>query len=135
MTPLDFYLNGILIYVPLAFVLSYAFSVYHEYSGMRGKNTKANVNKPIVRSVKNKVSKVIPDKKVGYCSCCETYLLDDSYYYSHVDGKKHKNNVTGIKNWISFVSQEEYANNNKAKKVQKARVQAVSEDYDEGWIL
>lgn len=135
MTPLDFYLNGILIYIPLAIALSYAFSVYHEYCVMREKNTKAKVNKPIVRAVKSKVSKVIPDGKVGYCSCCQTYLLDDSYYFSHVDGKKHKNNVTGIKNWISFVSQEEYANNNKANKVQKARVQAKSEEYDEGWIL
>lgn len=135
MMPLEFYLYGILIYVPLAVVLSYAFSVYHDYSELNDKPVKVKVSKPRVQGVKEKAPKIIPPGKVGYCICCETYLVDDSYYYSHVDGKKHKKNVVGVKNWINFVSHEEYSNNNKAKKVQKARVQASSEDYEEGWIL
>lgn len=133
--PLEFYLYGILIYVPLAVVLSYALSVYHDYTQLNSKPVKVKLIKQKASNTKEKVPKVIPAGKIGYCICCETYLLDDSYYYSHIDGKKHKKNVIGVKNWINFVGQEEYSNNSKAKKVQKARVQANNEDYEEGWIL
>jgi hypothetical protein len=132
---LEFYLYGTLFYISFSLVLSYAISVYSEYKDLQKLETKQLLPKPSKQTKQAKVVKIIPDGKVGVCSCCDTYLVDDSYYYSHVDGKKHKQNVIGVQTWLRFITPEEYNNNKIVQKVQKAKAQVKSEDYDEGFVL
>jgi hypothetical protein len=135
MITLEFYIYGILIYIPTALVFSYAYHVYTEYKALMAFYEKPTVTKVKKTPKPQKIQKFIPEGKVGVCTCCDTYLIDDSFYYSHIDGKKHKQNVSGVLNWLRFIPFEEYTKNKDARKVSKVKVQTHAEDYDEGYVL
>ena len=132
---LEFYIYGILLYIPTALVFSYAYHVYSEYKSLQSLQPKPSASKVKKPSKPVKIEKFIPEGKVGVCTYCDTYLIDDSFYYSHIDGKKHKQNVSGVPNWLRFIPYEEYTKNKKSRKVSKTKVQAHAEDYDEGFVL
>ena len=136
MVGLDFYVYGVLFYIPIALLLSYILSIT-ECSGsavpmdkdtISSKERKANnSNKPAANDRKK-----IPIGKVGHCKFCEVYLRDDTQANSHVKGKKHVSGTQGNEEqWLELYDESQVKNKNTYQKPSKF----TKEEYDEGYVL
>lgn len=138
MVSVEFYVYGILFYVPTAALISYILAAVYEYYE-ENKKPEVKDEKKLKQKKQESQGKqkpaqpsVIPKGKVGYCKYCEIYLANDNHYYNHVEGKKHKVNVEGHHgNWIEFINESIYKENSSTKKFQKTS----DKDFEEGWVL
>ena len=135
MLSFDFFVYGVLFYIPTAFLLSYILSITRS-SAMQipptkdpktSKERKANSSKSVPDDRKK-----IPIGKVGYCKFCEVYLRDDSQANSHIKGKKHVSGTQGNEEiWMELYEESHMKTKNTYQKPSKF----TKEEYDEGYVL
>lgn len=136
MVSLEFYVYGILFYLPSAVLFAFFLSSNLFGNDKNDKKVGGKENwKPEVQiDVKKDVDirKTIQIGKVGYCKFCEIYLKDDVHVRNHPNGKKHISAIEGRDcEWLEIMEESKMKNN---KRVQKP-AKFSNEDYEEGFVL
>jgi hypothetical protein len=95
MVSFNFYVQGLVMYVPAAALLAYILAIL-----VVQREKKRLKDKKKCEVYENEVRK---NNKTGFCECCKVFITGENEYQAHITKNKHKESAKGFSGkWLSI---------------------------------